>query len=193
MNYLRLACGFLAVCICANFGIQKTSITPEMPPIDFFGTLLLRNGEQIPAKYITISSLYEHIPLYGATATPEQNPLDNITRFNLKQIASLTIHHEQATIRHKHRTFIPITITLRNSEKATWSGLIETTRKIVCHQVMPGNIELSKEISIDALASMNIQGYRPSKNSEPVVYEAAPTKEIETQPIETQAQVHYTN
>lgn len=194
MNYFQICIGVCALCICANFGVQSTTISPVVPPIDFYGSIQLRNGETIPVRYLTIAGLYKEIPVYGSIAGKDENPLHNITRFDLKNIKTITLHHDQPVIQHKHRTFIPVSIQLRDQTNSEWHGLIETTRKIVCHQITAGTIELTKEITMDALYTLEIQGHRASKSEDNFTAEPQEiSSQRETTAGTTVQEIHYKN
>ena len=165
MEYKNALVAICALFLCANFGFQTNTSSSELPPLDFYGTLTARNNEVFSFRYLTISGLYKAIPWLAVTTSPEENPYNNTTRLDLKQIYQITVHHEQAPIKYKHKTFIPVSLILVN-ENEPHTFLVETNRKIICKQISQSGQELTKEITFDAINEIKILGHQSSQDSQ---------------------------
>ncbi len=177
MKHQYLILTLCALFVCANFGFQSNNSSPELPPLNFYGTIITRNNETFPFNYLTISGLYKAIPWYAQTKTENENPHSNTTFLNLDQIQSITIHHEQPLIQYKHRKFLTVSLLLRH-EQQPLTLLIETNRKVICKQITPAGKELTKEITFDAINQILIQGHRASQETQELPPVALPAVEV---------------
>ncbi len=188
MKYIPMLLAIYALFICANFGFQSNTTSSELPPLDFYGSIIARNNEIFSFRFLTISGLYKAIPWYAVTATPEENPYTNTTRLNLSQIAQITVHHELAPTKYKHKTFLQISILLSN-EQNPHTFLVEANRKIVCKQISQSGQELTKEITFEAIKEIKVLGHQSSKAGHNT-HQHEP-KPLEEDVTEFEKQVHF--
>lgn len=160
---LVLACAAL-VCLM-NTGYQSTE-KKEAPAINFKGTVRT-NGDQDKAENITISGLYENIPLYGIPQGAETSPTTNVTNVRLDEIDAIRHKPGAASIKEfQKRDYVEIEVEFKQQKKKNY--LVERSRKLYYEIPFsdPSIKPLAKEVSFEALSELLITGYTQKTRSE---------------------------
>jgi tmRNA-binding protein len=180
---------FIILLWCANWSEQGSNIDGrKKQAINFTGTLITQQGDEISIENISIGRLYKQIPVYEMPLktekklTLDKNPLEGIiTRIDLAEISELLvpepekIWYFQKKERSRKTEYIEITIVSKDTEHTTRHYLIELGRKIICDEVnAAGPIE--KDIPLSAVKKLQIKGFtiRDTKQSLPIVCPPCP-------------------
>lgn len=145
------------VCL-VNTGFKSTEIK-ETPAINFYGTVK-SNGVVERAINITISGLYENIPVYDIPATADLAPTSAVTHINLAEVKALRHKHtKQAIKEYQKRDYIVLEIEFTGGKKK--ECLVERSRKL--HYQVPFSTKvkpLDKEILFETLNEALIEGHK---------------------------------
>ena len=153
---LVLACTAL-ICLM-NTGFQSTE-KKESPAINFKGTVQT-NGEKEKAENITISGLYENIPLYGIPQAAETSPTTNVTHVRLDEIDAIRHKPGKESIKEfQRRDYVELEVEFKKGKKNNY--LVERSRKLYYEIPFsdPSIKPLEKELNFEALTQLTIQGY----------------------------------
>lgn len=152
----------LLAIILTNFtsdpGVEGGS---EYHPLNIYGTLTTAQDKTYNVENISLSGQYKNIPFY---AKPEYNFVDpsvNITRIDLADIASLSIpaNLEKAIHKFKHREYIEVTVNFKQEKRAPEHFIVERRKKIFCYEKVEKGPSNKKEVSLEALKNLTINGY----------------------------------
>lgn len=148
-----------------NTGFQSTE-KKEAPAINFKGTVA-SNGEQDKAENITISGLYENIPVYGIPQGAETSPATNVTHVRLDEIKYIRHTLGKESIKEfQKRDYIEIEIEFEQNKKQKY--LVERSRKLIYEIPFtdPSIKPLEKELGFEALTELKIEGYSQKTRNE---------------------------
>jgi hypothetical protein len=160
---LMLALGALAVLM--NTGFQSTE-KKEAPAINFKGTVTSQ-GITDRAENITISSLYENIPVYGIPQASETSPTTNVTEIRLDEIKAIRHQPGKASIKEfQKRDYVEIEIEFEQNRKQNY--LVERSREINYEIPFadPSIKPLTRDVKFEAISEIIIQGYSQRSRKE---------------------------
>jgi hypothetical protein len=143
---------------------RQSSEIREKPAINFKGTITRQHDETIyPVENITISGLYQKIPVYTLPDNKDIDPAEDITFIDLNEINQIyptKPNPHDGIHSFKNRDYIEITIAWKDSKKSTENFIIEISRKIFCDRINEAG-PLEKELSFASLKNLTITGYIP--------------------------------
>lgn len=155
-----------------NWSAQEATIEgKKKQEINFYGTVTTRQEKTFKVENISIAGLFKQIPLYESPAKTEDtshflksDPKRGIiTRIDLVEICNIkpgtTIWTYQKGKGYRKVEYIEIIVTSNDQQKTQNTYLIELTRKIICEEVNDAG-PIEKEIPLDALKNLNIEGYK---------------------------------
>lgn len=141
--------------LCINTGFQSTT-KKETPSINAWGSVDNENAENI-----TISGLYEDIPVYEKPLQPETAPTANVAHVRFDDIKRIQNKRGKEGIsKYQNREYIEIEIEFKNGK--THSYLVERARKIYYDIPFsdPNIKSLEKEVLFEAIREMGIKGIK---------------------------------
>lgn len=160
---LTLACAAL-MCLM-NTGFQSTE-KKEAPAINFKG-IVRTNGDHEKAENISISGLYENIPLYGIPKASDTSPTTNVTHVRLDEINAIRYKPGKESIKeYQKRDYVVIEVEFKTGKKQNY--LVERSRKLYYEIPFsdPSIKPLEKELNFEALTELTIQGFTQRARNE---------------------------
>jgi hypothetical protein len=151
---------FLILLCCTQLSKQSTDVR-EKPRINFKGEIIRPNNKVYEVENITISGLYQQIPLYAVPENKMSDPSEDTTFIELSEISELypaKANAREALHTFKDRDYIEITVVWKDSKKTTENYIIEATRKILCDTISEAG-PIERELSFFALKKLILKGY----------------------------------
>ncbi len=167
-----------ALAIAAQYGSNKSVDGRIKPEVNIFGTLTDATGKSYELENILIDSRYEEIRLYTQPEKPEDNPENETTRLDLKDVDEIiTLPQPLPTqdkaphpaLKYRGREYIVIKVLFKGSKKTQNTYIIPHTYTIRAEETLGiGAKPLDKEFNFEALRSLKIKGGRPQNCTRPL-------------------------
>lgn len=159
-NYLKIMVLITAACILANFSSQEDGQTPNaVHATNFFGIITPLQGDPIKVENISISGLFENIPVYAIPANVDTDPSVNTTRLRLTEITSLNTvfdpNGKPKLLVFKGRDYIEIAVQFK--DKTIKHYIIERSRQIFCYESFDALPK--REFSFEGIKKLLIEGF----------------------------------
>jgi len=166
-------CAILSTIFLTGSSMQQSILGTTKPNVNFYGKLETHQGNVYSVENITINSMFRQIPVYEVPKiTTDEHILDlakgyDKAELDLAEMSEIAVPNQQAiwTVietrnKRKHeKKFIEIQVTYKDKTERHY--LIQENSKIGCDQIMTsGPIEIEKNISIIAIKTLNIEGFK---------------------------------
>lgn len=151
----------MAAVVCTQFGTRTSEDTKEKPRINFYGKLTTKD-KTYTVENITIGNRYEQIPMYAEPQDTNQNPAIDTFFIDLDEIAEIYPTQKNARDgikKFNKRDYIEITVINKAPEAKGTMYIIENSHKIRC-DVITESGPLEKEVALEALKKLEIQGHK---------------------------------
>ncbi|MGC2310077.1 MAG: hypothetical protein WA432_00445 [Candidatus Babeliaceae bacterium] len=150
----------LLILFCIQAGRQSADIQ-EKPRINFKGQIMRANNKVYEVENITISGLYQQIPVYAVPEDQDTDPAEDTTFLDLAEIAQIfptKMNPREGIHTFKNKEYIEITVVWKDSKKTTDNFIIELTRKILCDTLSEAG-QISRQLEFTGLKKLKITGY----------------------------------
>lgn len=142
----------LIVIFCLNYSKDSSEWDDKKPSWNCHGTLIDSENRTHDIEFITISGLYEKIPVYYEPDSPKKNPSGHTQLINLRDIKELTADPVQGKKSFMDRNYVEITATFRKGGKEKY--LVEEYREL--WYFLPTGPTGKAEVKFDRIRSLKI-------------------------------------
>lgn len=148
-----------SILLCANFSSETSTTGRQKNKINFCGTLTDSQGNTINIENISISGMWERIPVYQKPKSPDVKPDINTTRIDLQEVAQIKLPSPEPIIsKFKNREYIDIVVIYNDDKRTAKPYIVELSKKILCDEINEAG-PIEKEVSFQALGTLTITGY----------------------------------
>lgn len=154
----------ITIIVCAHFSNPHSKQGRDKPEINFYGSLVYADGQEVDVENITIGNavrdivVYHEPPASAFTKKKNEKGFDieiNRTRLSLDKICR--IRTLNPLIVYRNRNYVKIEVLSNDQEQVHNVFLIEQRKEISCSLKKSG---FEKEVSFSALKDLKIFGRR---------------------------------
>ena len=137
---------------CLNFSQGSTDWEDKKPSWNCQGTLLDSEGRTHSVEFITISGMYEKVPVYYEPSDSEQKPSGHTQLISLRDVKKISADPTADKKMYKDRNYVEITVTFKKGGQQKY--LIEEYREL--WYFLPNGPSGKAEVKFDRLQSLTI-------------------------------------
>lgn len=157
-KHLKMAALAAIFCVLANFSGQDEMQTPNaVHSTNFFGIVIPLQGDPIKVENISISGLFDTIPVYAIPLNTDTDPAVNTTRLRLSDITSITtvfVEGKPKVLNFKGRDYVEINVEFKDKTINTY--IIERSRQIFCYESFDALPK--REFSLEGIKKLIVEG-----------------------------------
>lgn len=167
-----------ALVIGMQFSSPHSKQSREKPEVNFYGSLVYPDGQEVAVENITIYSMIRDIVVYqkpaisSAQAQKSGEKIEieqNRTRIELNKICQINTLNPH--IEYNNRIYVEIEVIANDPHHTRNTFLIEQRKEISCDLIKTGFV---KEVSFSAIKSLKIKGQKPQPTPMPYQPTACP-------------------
>ncbi len=126
--YQTLYINALIIAFCLNFTQSSTDWDDKKPSWNCQGTLIDSEGREHEIEYMTISGLYEKIPVYYEPDSPDKKPSGHTQLISLRDIKEISADPAKGKKTFMDRNYVEITVLYKKGAQHKY--LVEEYREL---------------------------------------------------------------
>ena len=142
----------LIVIFCLNYSKESSECDDKRPSWNCSGTLIDSENRIHDIEFITISGLYEKVPVYYEPDSPQKNPSGHTQLINIRDIKELTANPIAGKKTFMDRQYVEITVYFKKGGQEKY--LVEEYREL--WYFLPTGPSGKAEVKFDRIKSLKI-------------------------------------
>lgn len=159
-KYINISVACMSLFFLAQFTQDSSIAGREKPRINFYGTIIDKNGQAFEAENITISGAYKQIIMYIKPAQPDMSPRSHETKIDLSEEEEIRVSYDGDKPKiypFNKRDYIELEVI--SSDKTTNSYIIERNRNVYFDEPFAAGPKEHK-VALEALDKIIIKGHK---------------------------------